>query len=103
MLFRTEFQGYSVKFSPFLEGRLAVSTSQNFGIIGNGKQMIFDLSPQASFCLALQPSERDALSNSRVMLPHTGHDARRLVRHPRRHLRLLLERDQREHPRLCLR
>ena len=28
---RTAFQGYSVKFSPFDEGRLAVAAAQNFG------------------------------------------------------------------------
>lgn len=37
---RTAFQGYSVKFSPFEEGKLAVATAQNFGIIGNGKQYV---------------------------------------------------------------
>jgi peroxin-7 len=37
---RTAFQGYSVKFSPFEEGKVAVATAQNFGIIGNGKQYV---------------------------------------------------------------
>lgn len=41
--FRTAFQGYSVKFSPFEEGKLAVATSQNFGIIGNGKQYVLQV------------------------------------------------------------
>lgn len=40
----TNYNAYSVKFSPFLENRIAVSTAQNFGIIGNGKQHIFDVS-----------------------------------------------------------
>ena len=38
--YRTAFQGYSVKFSPFEEGKLAVASAQNFGIIGNGKQYV---------------------------------------------------------------
>jgi len=41
--FRTAFQGYSVRFSPFEEGKLAVATSQNFGIIGNGKQYVLQV------------------------------------------------------------
>lgn len=41
--FRTEFQGYGVKFSPFEEGKLAVATSQNFGIIGNGRQYVLQV------------------------------------------------------------
>lgn len=31
MFFRFSFNGYSVKFSPFEEGRIAVATAQNFG------------------------------------------------------------------------
>lgn len=41
--FRTAFNGYAVKFSPFEEGRLAVATSQNFGIIGNGRQYVLQV------------------------------------------------------------
>ena len=37
MMFKLGFNGYSVKFSPYHEGRLAVATAQNFGIIGNGR------------------------------------------------------------------
>lgn len=35
---------FQVKFSPFLENRLAVSTSENFGIVGTGRQHILDVS-----------------------------------------------------------
>ena len=41
--FHTQFQGYSVRFSPFEESRLAVATSQNFGIIGNGRQYVLQV------------------------------------------------------------
>lgn len=41
--FRTAFNGYAVKFSPFEEGRIAVATSQNFGIIGNGRQYVLQV------------------------------------------------------------
>ena len=41
--FRTAFNGYAVKFSPFEKGRLAVATAQNFGIIGNGRQYVLQV------------------------------------------------------------
>ncbi|XP_050148848.1 peroxisome biogenesis protein 7-like [Malus sylvestris] len=44
-VFKAPFNGYSVKFSPFYESRLAVATSQNFGILGNGRLHVIDLSP----------------------------------------------------------
>ena len=43
--FKAPFNGYSVQFSPYLEGRVAVATAQNFGIIGNGKQHVLELTP----------------------------------------------------------
>lgn len=43
--FKTAYNGYGVQFSPFLENRLAVSTAQNFGIIGNGRQYVLELTP----------------------------------------------------------
>jgi len=55
--FRTAFNGYAVKFSPFEEGRLAVATAQNFGIIGNGRQYVLQVSaacrPRCARCQAL--------------------------------------------------
>ncbi|KAL5151085.1 Peroxisome biogenesis protein 7 [Glycine soja] len=47
-IFKTPFNGYSVKFSPFYENRLAVATAQNFGILGNGRLHVLDLSPEPS-------------------------------------------------------
>lgn len=44
-LFKTPFNGYSVKFSPFFENRLAVATAQNFGILGNGRLHVLALPP----------------------------------------------------------
>ena len=35
---------FQVKFSPFVENRIAVSTSENFGIVGTGRQYILDVS-----------------------------------------------------------
>lgn len=44
ILFVFGLQGYSVKFSPFEQGKVAVATAQNFGIIGNGKQYVLQVS-----------------------------------------------------------
>ncbi|GKU92351.1 hypothetical protein SLEP1_g6089 [Rubroshorea leprosula] len=43
-VFKTPFNGYSVKLSPFYESGLAVATAQNFGILGNGRLHVLDLS-----------------------------------------------------------
>ncbi|RDW90152.1 putative peroxisome biosynthesis protein (Peroxine-7) [Aspergillus mulundensis] len=44
--FRTEgFQGYAVKYSPFFDNRLAVATAANFGLVGNGRLYILELTP----------------------------------------------------------
>lgn len=47
--FNTPFQGYSVKFSPFEDGKVAVATSQNFGIIGNGRQYVLQVGSGCDF------------------------------------------------------
>jgi len=44
VFFKTEFNGYSVKFSPW-DSKIAVATAQNFGIVGNGKQDVLELLP----------------------------------------------------------
>jgi peroxin-7 len=46
--FKTTFNGYAAKFSPFVEGRLAVATAQNFGIIGNGRLHILEVGAVAT-------------------------------------------------------
>ncbi|KAG2383931.1 hypothetical protein LR48_Vigan10g266700 [Vigna angularis] len=51
-VFKTPFNGYSVKFSPFYENRLAVATAQNFGILGNGRLHVLILSLDPSLPIA---------------------------------------------------
>ena len=48
---RTAFNAYSVKFSPFHDNRLAVATAQNFGIIGNGRQHVFEVVHSVLSCV----------------------------------------------------
>ena len=56
--FRTAFNGYAIKFSPFEEGRVAVATAQNFGIIGNGRQYVLQVglssvTSSLTFCIPM--------------------------------------------------
>ena len=37
------FCGYSVKYSPFFDSRIAVAASANFGLVGNGRLYILGL------------------------------------------------------------
>ncbi|KAF2436247.1 WD40 repeat-like protein [Tothia fuscella] len=42
--FRTQgYNGYSVKYSPFFDSRIAVATSANFGLVGNGRLYVLGL------------------------------------------------------------
>lgn len=44
--FRTHgFNGSAVKYSPFFDNRLAVAASANFGLVGNGRLYLLELTP----------------------------------------------------------
>jgi len=44
--FRTQgFNGCAVKYSPFFDNRLAVASAANFGLVGNGRLYILELTP----------------------------------------------------------
>lgn len=42
----SEFEGYSVKFSPFEQNIIACCYSQYYGLVGNGRLSIFNHNPQ---------------------------------------------------------
>lgn len=46
----TGFNGYSIKYSPFHDSRLAVATGANFGLVGNGRLHILQLTPSGIAC-----------------------------------------------------
>ncbi|PNW70682.1 hypothetical protein CHLRE_17g730200v5 [Chlamydomonas reinhardtii] len=76
---RTAFNAYSVKFSPFFEGRIAVATAQNFGIIGNGKQHVFEVTPAGGMHEVAQYDTADGLydcawseANENVLVAASG-------------------------------
>lgn len=44
--YRTQgFNGCAVKYSPFFDNRLAVASAANFGLVGNGRLFILELTP----------------------------------------------------------
>lgn len=50
--FRTQgFQGYAVKYSPFFDNRLAVAASANYGLVGNGRLYVLELTPAGIQCI----------------------------------------------------
>jgi hypothetical protein len=40
------FQGYATQYSPFFDNRIAVATAANYGLVGNGRLFILELTPQ---------------------------------------------------------
>jgi peroxin-7 len=46
MEFRTQgYNGYAVKYSPFFDSRICVAASANYGIVGNGRVYVLQLTP----------------------------------------------------------
>lgn len=70
-VFKSDFQGYSVKFSPFEDGKLALATSQNFGIIGNGKQYVLQVSHTCA--MPPKPGLEIACNHCNVHSPTAAH------------------------------
>jgi hypothetical protein len=46
MMFKSDQSACAVQFSPFVPGKLAVATSQNFGVVGNGRLVVLQPSQQ---------------------------------------------------------
>lgn len=45
------FQGYAIQYSPFFDNRIAVASAANYGLVGNGRLFILELTPQGIQCL----------------------------------------------------
>ncbi|KAE9363747.1 peroxisomal targeting signal 2 receptor [Stipitochalara longipes BDJ] len=56
----TGYSGYAVKYSPFVNDRLAVATSANFGLVGNGRLYILGLTANG-IILQKQYDTQDAI------------------------------------------
>lgn len=47
--FKTQgFNGYAVQYSPFFDSKIAVASAANFGLVGNGRLYILNLTPQGT-------------------------------------------------------
>ena len=47
--FRTQgFNPYAVKYSPYYDNKIAVATAANFGIVGNGRTFVLNLTNQGT-------------------------------------------------------
>lgn len=65
--YRTQgFCGYSVKYSPFFDSRIAVAASANFGLVGNGRLFVLGLTADGS----IVPEKWYVDFNFRVCLAH---------------------------------
>ena len=61
-LFRTlQHHNYSIEFSPFIDGLIAIASSQYFGIVGNGKQYIVKILPNFTISLVRSFDTQDGL------------------------------------------
>jgi peroxin-7 len=50
--FQTQgFQGYAIQYSPFFDNRIAVASAANYGLVGNGRLFILELTPQGIQCM----------------------------------------------------
>jgi hypothetical protein len=87
--FRTAgFNPYSVKYSPFFDSRLAVSAGANFGLVGNGRLFILNLTADGIVREVLRnpglPLRPDLVRTAREPAPHCGRRWKhKTVRHRR--------------------
>lgn len=66
--FRTQgYNGYGTQYSPFIDSRLAVAASANFGLVGNGRLYILELTPTGIVAekWSLSPSVHHSSSSPR--------------------------------------
>ncbi|KIW65971.1 hypothetical protein PV04_08184 [Phialophora macrospora] len=71
--FRTQgFQGYSVKYSPFFDNRIAVAAAANYGLVGNGRLYVLELTSHGIVPLKVYPTQ-DALYDVTHSEAHSFH------------------------------
>ena len=92
--YRTQgFNGYAVKYSPYFDSRIAVASSQHFGLVGNGRLYVLGLTPKGivaeKWYLCSWPQ-----SSNQIALLHLSRSSRSAkVRHSRLPLRPGVVRD----------
>lgn len=75
MEFRTQgYNGYAVKYSPFFDNRIAVAASANYGIVGNGRVYVLQLTPNGiqaeKLCANASMQRGSALLTSAIAIVH---------------------------------
>lgn len=72
--YRTQgFQGYAVKYSPWFDNRIAVAASANYGLVGNGRLYILELTPQNGIQALKWYPTQDALYDLAHSETHSSH------------------------------
>lgn len=60
--FRTAgYNGYGVQYSPYFDNKLAVSTSSNYGLVGNGRLFILNIDPSGAISNQISWETQDGL------------------------------------------
>lgn len=67
------FAGYGLAFSPFFPHRLAVASSANYGLVGNGRLHILTLTPQSQLVVEKTFDTQDGLYDLAFSESHENH------------------------------
>jgi hypothetical protein len=70
----TGFNGYAVKYSPFYDNRIAVASAANFGLVGNGRLYILELTANGIVPLKWYPNlpkSQNQVSNAEMIVTGT--------------------------------
>lgn len=60
--FRTAgYNGYGVQYSPFFDNKIAVATSANYGLVGNGRLFVLNIEPNGSILNEVSWETQDGL------------------------------------------
>lgn len=72
--FRTQgYNGTAVKYSPFFDNKLAVSTSANYGLVGNGRLYILSIQPDGQITTDITFDTQDGLFDLAWSEVHENH------------------------------
>ncbi|KAH3679723.1 hypothetical protein WICMUC_000754 [Wickerhamomyces mucosus] len=72
--FRTRgYSGYAVKYSPFYDNKLAVATSANYGLVGNGRLYILSIQPNGEIVNDISFDTQDGLFDLSWSETHSNH------------------------------
>ena len=69
----TGFNGYAVQYSPFFDNRLAVASSANFGLVGNGRLHVLRITDQGQIQPEMELDTQDGLFDLAWSETHENH------------------------------